>query len=218
MRPVAVGVAMDAMAAWPTAARPVAVAAAVRPIRERQGPRGRRRDGVRRRVRSNPRGREPRRPDPVADASACGAFEEAFAVDDHAGDLPRRDEAATVAHRHTEREPAALDRLEDRLGLDRGSHRRGREMVQLHAITDGREALVEAAFHCEHRRLLGEDDDPRCREHGDVTRRERGRSVFLGDGQRDAGRQARLEIHGRTIGIASPRRHVVACSSLPAPP
>ena len=39
------------------------------------------------------------------------------ALDDDAGDAAGGDEAVAVAHRHPEREPAALDRLERRLGV-----------------------------------------------------------------------------------------------------
>ena len=55
----------------------------------------------------------------AAQSVAGGLLQEARPLDDDAGDAAGGDEAVAVAHRHPEREPAALDGLERRLGRAR---------------------------------------------------------------------------------------------------
>ena len=57
---------------------------------------------------------------------------------------PGGDEPVAVLHRDPEREPAALDRLEDGLGVHLVADRDRREVVELDPVADGRLALPRA--------------------------------------------------------------------------
>ena len=108
---------------------------------------------------------------------------------------PAPDQAPGVGHRDPEREPPALDRLEDGLGLDLVADRHRRQVVDLDAVADRRRPLRQLTLDRPHGRLLDERDQARGREHGDVAGAQRDRGVGLTDDERDDGAQAGLQPH-----------------------
>src|SRR5262245_13963462 len=135
---------------------------------------------------------------PPASAPGC-LLEEAGALDDDPGDLSRRHEPAGVGHRDPEREPSPVHGLEDRLRLHVAAHRGGGEVVELHAVADGRGAALEAVADGEDRGRLRQPDDAAGGEHRHAPALERGSGVVVGHDHLDDADESGLERHRRRV-------------------
>ena len=104
-----------------------------------------------------------------------------------------------VLHRHAEREAASLDRLEHGLGRDRLADRDRREVVELHAVADGRVTGRHVALDRGHRGPFGEEHHVRGGEHGHRAGALRERGVGVGDDVGHGSGETGVERHRRTI-------------------
>src|SRR5262249_10709451 len=111
-----------------------------------------------------------------------------------------RDQAAGVVDRDPKREPASLDVLERGLGRDLAADRRRRQVRELHLVTDrGRAGGKRTADRLD-TRLLGQGDDARRGEDGNVAAADRDCRVGFVDHVCDRGGETGSRRHGLTIG------------------
>ena len=115
------------------------------------------------------------------------------------GDAAGRDETVPVLHRHPEREPPALDRLEHGLGEHLVADRDRREVVELHPVADGRVAGRDVPVDRGHGGPFGEQHDARGRQDRDVAAAQRERGVAVADDVSHGSDESGFQRHGRTI-------------------
>ncbi len=128
------------------------------------------------------------------------SFDEAVAHDDHARDAAGRDEPARVGDRDAEREATAFDGLERRFRSHFPADRRGREVRELHFVSDRRLAFAQLAGERLHAGLLGEGDDARRRQHRNIAAADGDCGVALFDLERHRRRETGSDRHALTIG------------------
>src|SRR2546423_8693648 len=143
-----------------------------------------------------------------------GLLEEAGPLHDDPGDLPRRDEPTGVGDGHSEGQPPALHGLEHRLRLHMASDRGRREVVELHAVADGRGAVLETVTDGEDGGRLGQTDDAPGRQDGHAAALDRGRGVVLRDDHLDDSHESWLQRHRRRVAVAT-RPTASAAAALP---
>ena len=130
---------------------------------------------------------------------AGGAGEESGFFDRDPRDASSGDEPGAVLHRHAEREPSAFDCFEDRLRRDRLAHSDGREVVELHSVTDRRVTSWHVAVDRGNGRPFGQQDHVRGGEHRHRTRALGERGIGVDDGMSQGSGKTGVERHGRTI-------------------
>ena len=136
------------------------------------------------------------------------SFEEPCALDDDARDPAGRDEAARVADRDPERQPASLDPLEGRFDRHRPADDGRCEVRELHLVPDGRAAVGQLTGDRFDARPLGERDDAWCREHRDVAAADGLGRIFLVHLVRQRRSETGLQRHALTIGTPPPTGHL----------
>jgi TldD protein len=139
--------------------------------------------------------------------SVAALAEEPAGFDDHPGDLAGRDQAARVADRDGEHQPAAVDLLQHGLGVHPVAHPRRLEVIDLHPHPHRRHPVRETAVDRLDRRLLAQRDHPGGGQDRHGAGAHRDRRVVVADDQ--CGRSALADIcHVRQARRAHPGRPI----------